>query len=216
MSISSQELKEGLEVIEQEWQQLDDKADWDAVKLLQQHDATFLRITRSLNASTDNPYEQQDEDEIEEDDDEALRRTKPAERPLAIYDIVHSPSYQVPVLYVSFKNRASGRPPSIEELYQMLVPSTQRTSMQTVGQLGAITLTEHPITGIPAYFVHPCRTREALEPALEGRTVKPAEYVALWLGTIGASVGLNVPLPLATRLNRGRRIRKSTLEESEQ
>lgn len=166
-----------------------------------QYGISYLRITKSLATCTKVPDPFGHEDEIEEDDDEALASKTRVERPMVVYDIVHSPSFQVPVLYLSFKNLPSGRQPSIDELYQMLVPATYRSSIQAVGQLGAITLSEHPITGIPVYFVHPCRTREAMEPALEGKTMKPAEYTMLWLGTIGASAGLNIPLPLATRLD---------------
>ncbi|KAF2168828.1 hypothetical protein M409DRAFT_20844 [Zasmidium cellare ATCC 36951] len=195
MSISSDELKRGLVVIQEEWQQVDEKSGWN------EYDTTFLRITRSLSSLANTFDVPQTEDEIKEDDEEALVDKTPREL-LVVYDIVHSQSYQVPVLYFNFKNTSSGGKRSIEEIYQMLVPNAHGTSMQAVGQLGAITLTEHPITGIPSYFVHPCRTREALEPALQGKTVKPAEYVMLWLGTIGSSVGLDISLPLAMRLGR--------------
>ena len=94
----------------------------------------------------------------------------------------------------------TGRPPATEQIYQMLVPETHKASMQAVGQMGALSMTDHPATGMPAYFVHPCRTKEAMEPVLGEREVKPEEYVVLWLGTIGASVGLDVPLQLARKV----------------
>lgn len=181
-----------------------------------QHGTGYLRITKSLTngIKVPNTFQVGHEDEIEEDDEEALASKTRVGRTVVVYDIVHSPSYQVPVLYLSFKNLPSGPQPSIDELYQMLVPTTYRSSVQITGQLGAITLTEHPITGMPAYFVHPCRTREAMEPALEGMMVKPAEYIMLWLSTIGASVGLNVPLPLAAELDAMSQVREETLGRS--
>lgn len=68
--------------------------------------------------------------------------------------------------------------------------------------MGALSMSEHPVTGIPAYFVHPCRTQEAMSPLLEyaSRDAKPCsgmQYLLLWFGVIGASVGLSVPIGVA-------------------
>lgn len=161
-----------------------------------------MRITKRLPPLSDVTNESVAE-EFEEDDEEALgaSTTPTFSAPLVAYDIIHSPSYQVPVLYMSFRNLPSERPPSPEEVYRMIVPDTHKASMQAVGNMGALSLAEHPVTGMPACFVHPCRTREAMEPILRGRSVKAVEYVVLWLGTIGASVGLDVPLALTTKLS---------------
>lgn len=58
-------------------------------------------------------------------------------------------------------------------------------------------MAEHPVTGTPAYFVHPCRTQEAMLALVTERTVKPQDYLLLWLGVIGGGVGLNMPIELA-------------------
>ena len=52
---------------------------------------------------------------------------------------------------------------------------------------------------VPAYFVHPCNTAEALQ-SLEKNDVKPAEYLMLWLGLVGGSVQLFVPPSLAIEI----------------
>ena len=62
--------------------------------------------------------------------------------------------------------------------------------------LGALSMTDHPITGLPAYFVHPCRTAEAMRGMLDGE-VKPEAYLLMWFGLIGGGVGLEVPVELA-------------------
>lgn len=173
-----------------------------------------MRITKPLTTSEDIPNTLETEEEIEEEDDEALNEKKRAPKLVVVYDIVHSSSYQVPVLYLNFESLPSGRLPSSDELYQMVVPNSYKASMQAVGQLGAITLTEHPITGVPAYFVHPCRTREAMVPVLEGKMIHPREYVVLWLGTIGASVALEVPLSLAMRMDARGQVNGETLGRS--
>lgn len=64
-------------------------------------------------------------------------------------------------------------------------------------------MAEHPVTGMPAYFVHPCRTQNVMGPLLEGGgdcefgARDSVEYLMLWLGVIGASVGLSVPMRVA-------------------
>ena len=123
-----------------------------------------------------------------------------------IYDIIHSPSYQVPVLYVTFQQQPldQGRGRSIlspEEVYDLLVPSSRKTQMQAVGVMGALSTTDHPVAGKPAYFVHPCRTAEAMNAVIGGKDVKPAEYLMMWLGLVGASVGLDVPIELAKTMS---------------
>lgn len=68
--------------------------------------------------------------------------------------------------------------------------------------MGALTLTDHPITGLPVWFVHPCRTSEALEGMVGEREVRAGEYLGLWFGIMGAAVGLGVPVE-AARVRKG-------------
>lgn len=154
-----------------------------------------------------------DEDEIEDEDPEALfvpaAATKRQDLDRVVrYDVVYSPSYQVPVLYLTFATASTNKGvplPSADEVYAMLVPQGFKTPMRDVGVMGALSMAEHPITGMPAYFVHPCRTQEALAPLLGDTSHKPGfepdlEYLLLWFGVIGASVGLSVPVNTAKLL----------------
>ena len=120
-------------------------------------------------------------------------------------DIAYSPAYQVPVLYLTFAEHSTNKSialPSPDEVYVALVPDNFKSPMRSVGVMGALSMAEHPITGVPAYFVHPCRTQEAMSPLLDSvRTdaspCKGTDYLLLWLGVIGASVGLTVPISVA-------------------
>lgn len=155
--------------------------------------------------------EHEDEGIVEEDDPEALipaPHPRPHDRGpgrIAIYDIVHSPSYQVPVLYLTFsepKTMESVPLPSIDDIYQMLVPDSFKKPMRDVGIMGALSMAEHPISGTPAFFVHPCRTQDVIT-ALSGGCDKPEiveRYLMLWLGAIGGSVGLSIPVSVAQTL----------------
>lgn len=66
--------------------------------------------------------------------------------------------------------------------------------------MGALSMTDHPITSTPAYFIHPCRTAEAMEPVTEGPRTTPEMYLLRWIGIIGQSVGLDVPSELAQEI----------------
>jgi len=138
----------------------------------------------------------------DEDDDEILLRSPPSHAPqkTVIYDIVHSPSYQVPVLYIHFSAESRPGLPKLDEVRDLLVPPSHRQQIDAVGVMGALSMTDHPVTGLPSYFVHPCRSQEAMANVTTGRPVRPDEYMLLWLGLIGQSVGLNAPLELGRSL----------------
>jgi ubiquitin-like-conjugating enzyme ATG10 len=153
---------------------------------------------------------QTDEGEVavpDEDDSEALIApvAKHDYTRIVQCDIAFSPAYQVPVLYLTFAERSTNRSialPSPDEVYKILVPDDFKSPMRSVGVMGALSMAEHPVTGVPAYFVHPCRTQEALSPLLDSassnaKLCNGTRYLLLWFGVIGASVGLSVPISVA-------------------
>ncbi|KAK4546202.1 hypothetical protein LTR36_002339 [Oleoguttula mirabilis] len=125
------------------------------------------------------------------------------------YDLLHSPTYQVPVLYLTTQHQQQHTsppglpPPPPDEVYRLLVPAAHKPQMRAVGVMGALTLADHPATGRPAYSVHPCRTQEAMRAVTASRSsLWPEDYLLLWLGLVGAGVGLHVPVELARALSR--------------
>lgn len=139
-----------------------------------------------------------DNDDDDDDNEAVPRRTRTA--PLVVYDLVHSPSYQVPVLYVTIENLPFAGLPSLDLAYDLLVPAEYKMQLKAVGVLGSLSMAEHLMTGSPAYFVHPCRTAEAMGPVVSRGGLKPEEYLLAWIGMVGASVGLNVPAAMAQRI----------------
>lgn len=176
----------------------------------------YLRITKLIPAPGEHSvesHESEGEAAIEEDDTEALIPSKLSKQDhkLAVqYDVVYSPAYQVPVLYITLSDAATKKSialPSPDELYRLLVPDEFKSAMRDVGVMGALSMSDHPVTGVPAYFVHPCRTQEALAPFLEdpksdGSARTALDYLMLWFGVIGASVGLSVPVNVARLLGK--------------
>ena len=139
-----------------------------------------------------------DDESHSEHDEAALKRHPSASRSKAavvIYDIAHSPSYRVPVLYLS-----SWQPPSIK-LLDLIGRANKPEAMQPGGPEAALSMTDHPVTGRPAYFVHPCRTAEAIWSLSKSRELRPEEYLMLWFGLVGSTVGLAVPFALAEALS---------------
>jgi ubiquitin-like-conjugating enzyme ATG10 len=86
---------------------------------------------------------------------------------------------------------------NLDKVYGLLAPVSLRPQMQSIGVMGALGMTDHPVTGTAAYFVHPCRTAEALEAVTGHECVSPQRYLLLWIGLVGQSVGLDIPTELA-------------------
>lgn len=179
-----------------------------------QWSGTYLRITKSASrregttAESTDPHVENGEREMFERDDEALvARSHQSAYSLqtVTYDVIHSVSYQVPVLYLTMTGipakAAHEKCLDIDEVLKILTPDSFRPQLRATSPLGALTMTDHPVTGLAAYFVHPCRTAEVTEHLVKGRVaVTPTDYLLLWMGVIGAAVGLSVPIEVATQL----------------
>ncbi|KAK5747547.1 hypothetical protein LTR17_000190 [Elasticomyces elasticus] len=141
----------------------------------------------------------------DEDDQEVLIRSPPhnfGNQTTVIYDIVYSPAYRVPILYITISH-----PPPNPDILSLLVPSSHKAQFQHAGgPLGALSLTDHPLTSLPAYFIHPCRTAEGMAAITtdesRGERMGAPGYFMRWLGLVGPSVGLAVPVGLAEALGK--------------
>ena len=51
----------------------------------------------------------------------------------------------------------------------------------------------HPLTGVPAFFVHPCLIGDAMQDF----DCSKADYLMVWLGLVGGVVGLWIPKEMA-------------------
>ncbi|KAI5199667.1 hypothetical protein E4T38_06886 [Aureobasidium subglaciale] len=159
-------------------------------------DLPGLRITRRLAAAllvieaeddhepVDVPNRESHEDDV---DEEAIIKQPQDETLVTVYyDILLSPSYRVPVVYMT-----TSPPLPASQFFNLVVPLHFQDAVRGVGVIGALSMTDHPETGMPAYFVHPCRTADTMS-AAGAEDVRVQDYMLLWLGVVGASVGLNV------------------------
>lgn len=146
-----------------------------------QHGKIYLRITKRLPSTPQPTSITQDESEILEPDTESLQKPASTPKPTITLhnDILLSPTYRVPVLYITPNAPLSPQ----SSLPSLLIPSPYRSQIQHVGVMGALSMTEHPVSGCPACFLHPCRTEVAMQavyPAAEEGSVEPLEYLCLW------------------------------------
>jgi len=152
---------------------------------------------------SDNEAEVQ-EGSIEEDElDAAAVHHAQTLNPSVEYNVILSPSYQVPVLYVILHNCLFSSKGNIEALHEILVPEHMRSDLKQVGVMGGISMTNHPFTHIPAYFIHPCKTAEAMQKIIGHSRVSPDEYLQIWFGLVGSCVGLYLPSQLVVRSPQG-------------
>lgn len=108
------------------------------------------------------------------------------------YHIVHSYSYEVPLLYFN-ATYSSGKPLSLAETWRLLSVSSG------ADKWGVVTQQEHPYLGRPFYHIHPCHTARAMGQAKECLADVDGtwDYLTSWLSMFGLLTGLRIPLGYA-------------------
>ncbi|KAH8815021.1 hypothetical protein F5884DRAFT_160420 [Xylogone sp. PMI_703] len=115
-------------------------------------------------------------------------------QPYVIYEIHIHPTYQVPTLWFTLHDLPMHEPAfDLDSVYRYLVPQEYKSRLRAAGFTGGISAAPHPITDLPAFFIHPCQTKEAME----SFDCPLSQYFMIWLGIVGPCVGLWVPLEMA-------------------
>ncbi|PGG96632.1 hypothetical protein AJ79_09505 [Helicocarpus griseus UAMH5409] len=136
-----------------------------------------------------------------DDDPEELIRQPCYNSKLTVeYNILLSPTYQVPILYFFLRNNnnpsVKGPEGLLDVVYKHLVPAQYRSELRDVGIMGGLSLGHHPLSNLPVCFVHPCNTPAAMRDVAADKTVTTETYLLLWLGLVGNCVSLYVPKEL--------------------
>ncbi|KAF1997977.1 hypothetical protein P154DRAFT_264711 [Amniculicola lignicola CBS 123094] len=171
------------------------------------HNGThYLSIARALPTSETQAKELSSSEEmevaIEDNDNESSHPKGHHLDAVVLYDVILSPSYQVPVLYFSIKDPSYRYPPTLENLYTYLIPPEFKSQAENAGVIGGITITDHPFTNSPVFFIHPCQTAAVLEACLGAEEATPVTYLLVWLGAVASCAGLSIPIDLAKELSR--------------
>ncbi|KAF2876490.1 hypothetical protein BDV95DRAFT_560838 [Massariosphaeria phaeospora] len=174
------------------------QTDWTSVDVVQHDGDSYLKIEKDLHLEDHDTTGgrldvEVDEDELREDDQEALI-PPPFLKATIEFDIMLSPIYQVPVLYFSIRDPRCRHPPTMATLYHNIIHPQLKAQAENVGVIGGISITDHPATNSPVFFIHPCQTAAVLEASVGAKDITPIEYLMLFIGAIGSYVGLIVPL----------------------
>ncbi|XP_063962395.1 ubiquitin-like-conjugating enzyme ATG10 isoform X1 [Lytechinus pictus] len=107
------------------------------------------------------------------------------------YHIIHSASYNVPVLYFT-ACKSDGKLLTLDEVWGQVPGSYQERLRHQ--RWTFITQQEHPLLGRPFFQLHPCRTADLMKSVVPHHK---GNYVVTWLSSVGPVVGLELPLAFA-------------------
>ncbi|KAM4059788.1 autophagocytosis associated protein, active-site domain-containing protein [Hirsutella rhossiliensis] len=169
---------------------------------------TYIQVTRPLEPTVDHGNlsldmgrisisqdatvkADQDMMDAEELDSAAIIKHAPGrDEEHVAYEIHLHPTYRVPCLWFTLHNLPADEPAfSIDTVFRRLVPDEYKDGLRGLGGIGGISADHHPVTGVPAFFVHPCLVGDALSRFECSRE----NYLIIWLGLVGGCVGLWVP-----------------------
>ncbi|KAG4414992.1 hypothetical protein IFR04_011866 [Cadophora malorum] len=124
--------------------------------------------------------------------------TQYSHQPYVTYEIHLHPTYSMPTLWFTLHDLPMGEPTfDLESVYRYLVPPEFKSKLRAAGITGGVSAAPHPITDVPAFFIHPCQTKEAME----NFDCPMEKYLMLWMGLVGGCVGLWVPPEMAQEDN---------------
>mmetsp|Transcript_30178 Transcript_30178/g.46027 ORF Transcript_30178/g.46027 Transcript_30178/m.46027 type:complete len:220 (+) Transcript_30178:258-917(+) len=98
------------------------------------------------------------------------------------FSIVYSETWRAPILYFMVQD-SSGHPCSREQVLLMLPSADVQDSWDF------ISYDEHPVTGRPSYFLHPCKTCDRLNELLRKQNTN---LLLSWLSMVLPAVGFKL------------------------
>ncbi|RWA11899.1 hypothetical protein EKO27_g3203 [Xylaria grammica] len=113
-----------------------------------------------------------------------------------VYEIHLHPTYRIPCLWFTLHNLPIDESPlDFDSVYRHLIPShfPLARGRSQFGSMGGISIDHHPITGVPAFFVHPC----VLPEIMGNFDCSKEDYLSVWLVPMGELIGLRVPREIA-------------------
>jgi ubiquitin-like-conjugating enzyme ATG10 len=116
--------------------------DWQSAEMKSQFGMRYLRVMKTLSSvgSIADELQHDEDDELGEDnDDEALETSQDAHA-LIHYDILLSPVYRVPVLYINVSDLQHRYPPTMATLYEHVISASFKAQTESGGVMGGITV----------------------------------------------------------------------------
>lgn len=110
------------------------------------------------------------------------------------FSVVYNETFEAPVLYF-YVQRSNGEPCSRQYILAWLkyTPNFE-DSWEVLSQ------EEHPLTGLPSYFLHPCQTHRLLRLLLSTANGEGDDVLWMWLSLVLATVGRPIPAGFYARV----------------
>lgn len=115
------------------------------------------------------------------------------------FSIVYSHTWSVPVLYFLAQHR-DGSPLTRSEVVSLLTSIHHQN--QVTDAWDFVSQEEHPISGIPSFFLHPCRTNERIVLIQSLDRYSEGMKLLAWMSMVLPSVGLAMPASVFRALAR--------------
>lgn len=106
------------------------------------------------------------------------------------FSIVYSDVWKVPVIYFTVQ-QMSGAPCSRDEVVDILRQQSPQNRVEDSWDF--VSYDEHPMTGTPAFFLHPCRTQERLQLLRCRAQWKQSAQLWSWMSLVFPSLGFAIP-----------------------
>lgn len=111
------------------------------------------------------------------------------------FTIVFSDTWRVPVLYFTVQDSA-GNPCLRQQVLSMLPAAEQQEDTWDF-----VSYDEHPVTGMPSYFLHPCQTQDILK-ILQKDCSQTSTLLLSWLSLILPTIGYTLPSMVFKKLRK--------------
>lgn len=138
---------------------------------------------------TDSLYENMEVEDLTTDPDIATSWTARPE-PMWCFSIVYSDVWRVPVIYFTVQ-LMDGAPCSRDEVVNIL--RQQSPQNWVADSWDFVSCDEHPMAGTPAFFLHPCRTRERFQVLSANGQWTASMQLWSWMSLIFPSLGFSIP-----------------------
>lgn len=102
------------------------------------------------------------------------------------FSVVYSDTWRVPVLYFTVQD-GHGSPFPRSEVLRLVKADQTVVGMEEEDTWDFLSYDEHPITGLPSFFLHPCQTDAILQ------RFQQSTKLLSWLSFVLPAVGFRIP-----------------------
>jgi len=158
-------------------------------------------ITRNQNVQTTTPDlvhndDEQEEEEVVVDHEQVTVSQTTLSYTEWHFSVVYSDTWQVPVLYFQVQ-QSDGQPLWRQDVLGLLSLDDEKSNDDSWHFLSQ---EEHPVTGVPSFFLHPCQTSALLnilkthnKVSTQSLESSSASVILSWMSIVLPAVGLPFP-----------------------